>query len=469
MKLVLWTIKFLSLSIILSSCGSSDLEEVTGGGSVSSTFSESVAYLDRSGSMSSDGSKVLFVSYRDSSVPKIYSYDSSLDVATQPQRLTSEDSEYGQEVLAKVSPDGSMVAFISKDESDQYHLYVQTWEGSIVGEVTGPTGIIRFDELEFSSDSIGLSYVATVEQDDVTTVSSTYVKISLSSSFSFDQVTTAAGEWQARVVVDGASKYMVTRTISESLQTIFKTYQIDESGSPALTLVKTSSGLSSVGDKFINISESGVYFARTLEEPRVKEILGDVDPQEDGSSAKGYVRILNGLSSVDLLDSSSAVSFSSSDLGTFPNYEPTDVYGIQVVDTDLLAIYGGDYYVCNNGTVYLTSIVFYNTSTKVSVPVTIGTTEGLPSTAVVDTCSNLVANTAASDQPIESKITSVNITGTLAGGFKVLIQSWDSGDGEIYQVNFKMGTMDASDESLLTDSNVSEVEVLQISNFRTID
>ena len=71
--------------------------------------------------------------------------------------------------------------------------------------------------------------------------------------------------------------------------------------------------------------------------------------------------------------------------------------------------------------------------------------------------------TAAVDQPIERTIVNVSIQGTVASGFKMLFESKDSGDREIYLLNFKLTSMSSGDDSVLTDENITDISVVQVS------
>ena len=457
--------KILLLSCIFIGCGGSDLDEVSDGGAVTSTGAQSAIYLDHSPDLSDDGTKVVFISQRAeteaSSTSKIYTYDTSLAEAERLSRLNSSD-DFGEELLAAVSPDGTLVAFISKDTSGVYHLYVRNWAGTLVAEVTAPSDLIRYDEIEFSPDSQGISYVATVASEGQNSSSLYFVKISVSTQISLDQVNISSNEINPRIVVDGSNTYLISKLQSSSGVVKFKTYLMNLSGTPAATLQKTSGDLSGVGVP-VTVDSSGIYFLQDLASPRTKERRGDLAAADDGTSNRNYAVIREGISEQALVDGKSPVSFSSNLLGSF---EPVKTNGIQAIEDNIFGVLGGDYYICNNGDSFVSTVAIYNAATNVTVPITVVTNSetAVPESIKIDSCSHMVQGSSSLLQPFERRINRVKIKGSLISGYSMVFESWDSGDGEIYLASFKLTSMASGDDSVLLDTNVETSSILSVSS-----
>ncbi|SME89315.1 hypothetical protein [Pseudobacteriovorax antillogorgiicola] len=470
MKKKLRNIKLLVASSLLVGCGNSSLNEVTNSGSTNTTSAAELRYQDVRPDVANAGSateldyRIVFVSYRDTdtdgeNVAKIYKYDSA---STDPSRFHSDDT-FHHELDVKISSNGAYVAFITQNTEGAYQLFVEKWDNSSRVEITAPTGLVRWDEVVFADDNAGLAYSGLVSNDGTEQYVTGFAKlVETDNTLSVQTSATIADSWQPRLTSSGSTEYLVVRSLNDQFQSSFSTYQIDDTGAPTLSSLKSTTASISIQDEPVEVDGSGIYVLRERDTARLKERIGDVAPGDDNKSARNYIYLRNEIASEPLTTDSNPTTFTGEN---FLLYEPSDIYGLQSLGDNLFAVLGGDPVICTKGSSFLSTILIYNASTGAVVPLYVKTNADtrVSETLVVQACEHFVENTDQLLQPFEREIRSFRIRKQDENTFFMVYEGWDGGDGEIYYARFTVASLEEDNDAVKTDANISSQEVKAIS------
>ena len=439
----------------LVGCSSSTFEE-TSSDTIESNNTTNLRYADRAPQMDDQGEKIIYIAGNEESKLRVYRYsvsDGSKAV------VTSTDSER-DEFIGRVSPDGTYIAYVWKSVSDvgnpQYSVQVSLWDMTGLTQVfpdAGQSFTGSISEIQFDPDSNGL-VIQTLESNEtrqyLVSLANSNGSISSSKSSAF-----ANGESDPKFVKIDTSIYAVTQSKSNS-GTEFKFYTVNFSGVPSAALdASRTRSIDAQSTNFYGLSSTHIFYEQMMSSKRTKERLGDVDPSSDGSSQRGYQSPTRGVSSLANAGNSTLTYFDKSE---YLPWDPLRVWDVRVVNSEVLAILGIDRYICNNSSLSLSTILLYSNTESSSGLLPLLVTKDRNSNEInglsAAGCSSTLADTLSSDQPLVSRIASIDIR-LVSDEYKILIESREADDGEVYLLNLKFGNFESGENLEVNVTNIS--------------
>ncbi len=184
------------------------------------------------------------------------------------------------------------------------------------------------------------------------------------------------------------------------------------------------------------LGPQGFLYFSPLAEATTKDRLGNFQQSEE-SSGRGKVFIEQKLmvGSLGDLRNEIAGSLGFEDEGFYSPLRPVKPHDLAAIE-DYTLVAGGDYYVCEKGVLYGTTLTLINHSTKALLTFMIGTDDQrVPTGPNLDPCSTVVP-AINSLQLFEQRIEAVSLKRAANGEFMIAFESWDRDDPEIYQFQF---------------------------------
>lgn len=388
-------------------------------------------------------------------IPKIYLYRQS-----ELAQFTAGLSEFAtatRELAFALSPNGQLMAIFSRtpqeDGSSLTSLSIVTVEtGDTVNQVSGIDAKAWIDDLAFAPDSGALVFTQWVDGSvvshylpvDSSGAPGTGIEIAERHSI---EITSQSGVDYVKLVQSGLYEDTISlyKENGTSLDLEANTLALEHSSLPA------------------KLGPQGLFYFQTLDEAVTKARLGNyVDEESEDNSGRGSIFVEEALLVKNITNLSEDIADT---LGFGPDdpyapLRPIEPHALALLE-DVSLVVGGDYYYCENAAFYSTTFTLVNHSSKAVLTFIISNdADGVPEKANLDPCGSADGSITAATL-FEQSVRSIDLKRAANGDYLLAFESWDTGEPEIYQLEFSIS--DFSSSTTAAD-NFVPTSVIAVSN-----